>query len=116
MDAVSPLTACGLIAAVLFLVAVFFAFALCRAAGRPAPARQPQPPRAWDFTTEDWVDLPAGAKPGPGQMTPQQIEDADDLDLLYLSRPFDPATDPQWAAGRERLYDAARDHQKGDQA
>lgn len=105
----------GLITAGMFLVAVFFGLALCRAAARTPATEEPRGQRVWDFDAEDWVDLPPGAEPGPKQRTSRQLEDMSGLDLLYLSRAYDPATDPQWAAGRERLFDATRDHQKGDQ-
>jgi hypothetical protein len=112
----STLTAALIVVVLLAAGLLLLALGLCRAAGRSYPAKETHGQRAWDFTTEDWVDFPAGTKPGPDQMTGPQIADADDLDLLYRSRPFDPATDPQWAAGRARLLDAIRDEQKGDQA
>lgn len=63
------------------------------------------------FVSEEWVDLPHGVGPGPKQMTRQQLEAADDLELLWLSRSYKrPAVDPAWAAGLERMWDAARDH------
>ncbi len=101
--------------AALLVFAALLTLGLCRAAGRQAPAKETRG-RVWDFDAEEWVAPPADAEPGPKQMTPQQLEDADDLDLLYLSRAYDPADDPQWAAGRARLLDAIRDDQKGDQA
>lgn len=45
------------------------------------------------------------------------LADADECALTYSLPEFDPATDPQWAAGRARLLDAVRDErQKGEQA
>lgn len=38
------------------------------------------------------------------------LADADECALTYSLPEFDPATDPQWAAGRARLLDAIRDH------
>jgi hypothetical protein len=38
------------------------------------------------------------------------LADADECALTYSLPEFDPATDPQWAAGRARLLDAVRDH------
>jgi hypothetical protein len=90
--------------AVLLVFAALLTLGLCRAAGRPTPAKETRGLRVWDFDAEAWVDLPAGARPGPGQMTSRQIEDADDLELLWLSRPY------VRPAGLERLWDAARDH------
>lgn len=79
---------------------------LLAAAGRPVG-------RVWDFSTEKWVDLPSGTKPGPGQMTSRQIEKTDPLELLYLA----PAYDAELAAGCDRLRAAIRDEQeKGEQA
>jgi hypothetical protein len=101
--------------AVLLVFAALLTLGLCRAAGRPYPAKETRGQRVWDFDAEDWVDLPAGALPGPGQRTVRQLDDMSGLDLLYLSRPFDPATDPQWAAGRARLLNEERNRHQGDQ-
>lgn len=38
------------------------------------------------------------------------LADADECALTYSLPEFDPANDPQWAAGRARLLDAIRDH------
>jgi hypothetical protein len=38
------------------------------------------------------------------------LADADECALTYSLPAYDPATDPQWAAGRARLLDAVRDH------
>ena len=44
------------------------------------------------------------------------LADADECALTYSLPAYDPASDPQWAAGRARLLDAIRDErQKGDQ-
>lgn len=45
-------------------------------------------------------------------LDPDAAREVDDLELLLSL----PAYDPAWDAGRERLWDAARDKQKGDQA
>lgn len=113
----SAVTACWLIAAVLLLVGLLLlAGGLCRVGGMATRAEETRG-RVWDFEEEEWVDPPVDSEPGPKQMTGRQIADADGLDLLYLSRAYDPATDPQWAARRARLLDAVRDErQKGDQA
>lgn len=46
------------------------------------------------------------------------LADADECALTYSLPAYDPASDPQWAAGRARLFDAIHDRhdQKGDQA
>lgn len=38
------------------------------------------------------------------------LADADECALTYSLPAYDPASDPQWAAGRARLLDAVRDH------
>ena len=47
------------------------------------------------------------------------LADADECALTYSLPAYDPASDPQWAAGRARLLDAVRDHRtntpEGDQ-
>lgn len=45
------------------------------------------------------------------------LADADECALTYSLPAYDPASDPQWAAGRARLLAAIRDEQnnKGDQ-
>lgn len=73
----------------------------------------------WDDHANRWITLPPGVKPGPGQYTDREVISLDELTLAWDSEPFDPATDPQWAAARERLYDAVRDNHtntpEGDQ-
>lgn len=96
--------------AALLVFAALLTLGLCRAAGRPYPVKEAPGQRVWDFDAEDWVDLPPGVQPGPKQRTSQQLADMSGLDLLYLSRVYDPASDPQWAAGRARLLGAVRDH------
>jgi hypothetical protein len=45
------------------------------------------------------------------------LADADECALTYSLPAYDPASDPQWAAGRARLLDDISDErQKGDQA
>jgi hypothetical protein len=73
----SAMTACWLTAVVLILVAVFFAFALCQAAGRPYPAKEPWSQRVWDEELGMWIRLPYGAKPGPGQLTESEVNALD---------------------------------------
>lgn len=101
--------AINLAVAGLLVLAALLILGLCRATSREFPAREPLG-RVWDFDTEEWVDPPADGEPGPQQMTGRQIADADDLELLWLSRPYErAAVDPSWASGLERLWDAARD-------
>jgi hypothetical protein len=107
-------TVCWLIAFAL-LAAAFLALGLGRAAGRGSRAEEALG-RVWDFDAEEWVDLPYGAEPGPKQMTRQQIEGADGMELSWLAPAYDPATDPEWAAGRARLLDAIRDEQNKGEA
>lgn len=109
----SPMTACWLIAIVLALVALFLGFALCRiAAGTDAVDESRS--RVWDEVAERWVRLPYGTKPGPGQLTESEVKARDRIQIALNEL----ATDPEFTARRERLYDAVRDHrdQKGDQA
>lgn len=65
----------------------------------------------WDSAAEKWIRLAPGVEPGPGQMTGREVEDADQLELLWLV----PAFDPELAAGRARLQQAIDDDIKGDQ-
>ena len=106
---------------------------LCRRpseAERVDAARKRVGLRVWDMAAEEWVALPPGVGPGPGQLTAREVTDADPLELLYLAPAYDrssaaideglsnlfealgppPAYDPAWAAGLERLWDAVRDH------
>lgn len=64
----------------------------------------------WDDRLNRWITLPPGVRPGPGQHTDREVASLDELTLAWDADPFDPAADPQWAAGRERLFDAIRDH------
>jgi hypothetical protein len=70
----------------------------------------------WDDSVHRWITLPPGVKPGPGQYTDREVASLDELTLAWDAPAFDPATDPQWAAGRARLLAAIRDHKEGDQA
>ena len=104
----STLTAALIVVVLIAAGLLLLALGLCRAAGMASRAEETRG-RVWDFEEEEWIDPPVDSEPGPKQMTGRQIADADGLDLLYLSRAYDPATDPQWAAGRARLLDAIRD-------
>lgn len=73
----------------------------------------------WDDNADvhRWITLPPGVKPGPGQYTDREVASLDQLELAWDAPAYgDTAVDPAWAAGLERLWDAVRDHQKGDQA
>lgn len=87
----------------------------------------------WDTTTHRWVHLPPGVQPGPGQMTNRDIEEADQLELLWLSPAYDEAAaavdeglsrlfeelgpPPTAEEGLAELRQAIRDEQqKGDPA
>lgn len=68
----------------------------------------------WDSAAEKWVTLAPGAEPGPGQMTAREVEEADQLELLYLAPAYG---ETDLNAGCERLWQAVRDEQqKGEQA
>lgn len=69
----------------------------------------------WDDRLNRWITLPPGVKPAPHQYTDREVTSLDELTVAWDAEPFDPATDPQWAAARERMYDAVRDNQNGDQ-
>lgn len=66
-------------------------------------AAQPPAQTVWDYDAQQWVALPAGVRPGPGQFTAAEVAAFDDLVLAWDAPAFDPATDPQWAAARARL-------------
>jgi hypothetical protein len=68
----------------------------------------------WDDDAHCWLTLPAGTPPGPSQYTVRDVAALDDLVLAWESDPFDPATDPQWAAGRARLLADLNDNPQGD--
>ena len=84
---------------------LFLAFALCRIAAGSAAVDESRS-RVWDEAEGRWVRLPYGAKPGPGQLTEAEV---DSLDRFHIALD-DLVTGPQWDAGRERLFDAVRDH------
>jgi hypothetical protein len=115
MGSMSTTTACWLIAAVLFLVGLLLlAFALCRVSAGSAAVDESRS-RVWDTELGRWVRLPYGTKPGPGQLTEAEVDARDRCQLLISELDADPF-DPRWDAGCERLWDAIRDEQKGDQA
>lgn len=105
------------------------AVAMLRVCWKPRPAESRQArfireecaPRVtvWDDHANRWITLPPGVKPGPGQYTDREVVSLDELTLAWDEPAYDPATDPQWAAARERLYDAVRDNHtntpEGDQ-
>lgn len=83
--------------------------------------REPKPTEAerggltvWDFTAEAWVDLPAGASPGPGQMTCREIDEADQLELLWLAPAYGDEGDLDVDTGLRRLRAAMGDEQEGE--
>lgn len=71
----------------------------------------------WDDNTHRWITLPPGVKPSPSQYTDREVVSLDQLELAWGAPAYgEAAVDPAWAAGCERLWDAIRDVQKGDQA
>lgn len=104
--------AINVMVAVLLVFAALLALGLCRAAGRPHPVKEASGRRVWDQELDRWVRLPYGVQPGPCQLTEAEV---DALDRFQVALD-DLVTGPEWDAGRERLFDAVRDHQKGDQA
>lgn len=65
----------------------------------------------WDDHTQRWITLPPGVQPGPGQYTDREVVSLDQLELAWGAPAYGETTvDPAWAAGLERLWDAARDH------
>lgn len=101
----STLTAALIVAGVTTAGLLLLAFALCQISAGSAAVDESRS-RVWDEATERWVRLPYGAKPGPGQLTEAEV---DALDRFQIALD-DPVTGPQWEAGRERLFDAVRDH------
>lgn len=77
----------------------------------PAPSTT-----VWDDDAQQWLTLPPGVQPGPSQYTGEDVAALDRLVLAWDAPAFDPATDPQWAAGRARLLADLNDQQKGEQA
>ncbi len=67
----------------------------------------------WDDHAQQWLTLPPGVQPLLGQYTGADVAALDDLVLAWEADAFDPATDPQWAAGRARLLTDLND-QQGD--
>lgn len=109
--------AINLSVAALLVLAVLLALGLCRAAGRPYPAKETRGQRVWDEAAERWTRLPYGVKPGPGQLTEREVNARDRYQLLISELEADPL-DPKWDAGCARLLAAIRDeqnNQKGDQ-
>lgn len=99
-------TACWLIAAVLFLVGLLLlAGGLCRVGGMASRAEETRG-RVWDTELGRWIRLPYGVQPSPTQLTEAEV---DSLDRFQIALD-DLAGGPQWEAGRERLFDAVRDH------
>lgn len=95
--------------AALLAFAALLTLGLCRAAGRASRAEEAREETAHDV--------------GPDSLRLLQDLDAHlDAHAARLAGLYErlgppaPAMDPQWTAGLERLYDAARDHQNGDQA
>lgn len=101
-------------AAFLILAAVVL-FRLCRTPRatkqqRAAEARKRVGLTVWDFAAEAWVELPVGAEPGAGQMTRRQIDEADQLELLWLAPSY---SGPDLEIGHQRMRAALRDDQQG---
>jgi hypothetical protein len=92
--------------AALLVFAALLTLGLCRAAGRPYPAKETHGQRVWDETANRWITLPYGVQPGPGQLTEAEVNTLDGFQIALA----DLVTGPQWEAGRERLFDAVRDH------
>ena len=69
-----------------------------------------------DQICRDSCRPPVAVPCAPDNEAGVNLADADECALTYSLPEFDPATDPQWAAGRARLSGAIRDEQKGDQA
>lgn len=64
----------------------------------------------WDDRADRWITLPPGVQPGPHQYTDREVVALDQLELAWDAPAYvRPAPDPAWDAGRERLWDAARD-------
>lgn len=64
----------------------------------------------WDDRLNRWITLPPGIKPGPHQYTDREVDALDQLELVWEAPAYvRAAVDPSWAAGLERLWDAARD-------
>jgi hypothetical protein len=106
----AALTAALIVVACLLLLAA----GLGRAAGMASRTEEARG-RVWDERLGRWVRLPYGTKPCPGQLTEAEVDARDRCQLLISELDADPF-DPRWDAGCERLWDAIRDEQKGDQA
>lgn len=87
----------------LLLLAAALLLGMCRNAARGDRATPPPLQQVWDDAREEWILLPPGDEPGPGQFTPEQVAEIDGLTVALAAPAFDPATDPQWAAARARL-------------
>jgi hypothetical protein len=70
--------------------------------------------QVWDDDAHCWLTLPDGTLPGPSQYTVRDVAALDDLVLAWQAPAFDPATDPQWAAGRARLLADLNNDQQGE--
>ncbi|WP_405960759.1 hypothetical protein OG235_27730 [Streptomyces sp. NBC_00024] len=98
----------AIVAVVVTAVVVFYRLHHTRRpseAQRVAAARRRVGLTVWDFAAEKWIELAPGVKPGDRQMTARDIDEADPLELLYLSNAYDP--------GIARLRQAIRDEQHG---
>jgi hypothetical protein len=70
----------------------------------------------WDDNAGCWLTLAPGVQPAECQYTEHEVAVLDALVCAWESDAFDPATDPQWAAGRARLLAALNnDDQQGEQ-
>lgn len=95
----STVTACWIIAAVLFPGGLLLALGLCRAAGRASRAEEAREDTVHDVGPDALLLL-------------QDLDahlDAHAAQLAGLYERLGPP-DPAWAAGLERLWDAVRDH------
>lgn len=102
----SSLAAALIVAGVIAAGLLLLALGLCRAAGRPSPVKETRGQRVWDEAAEQWIRLPYGVLPGPGQLTEVEVRALDRFQVALN----DLTTSPEWAVGRERLFDAVRDH------
>jgi len=67
---------------------------LCRTAASADRNAEAHQPRVWDNTAGEWVHVPSGTQPGAGQLTVDEVADADPLELLLEAPAYDGPRQP----------------------
>jgi hypothetical protein len=91
---VSTAAAANTTIAIVFLALGLLVVGLCRASARADHSAEAHRPRVWDNTNGEWVHVPPGAQPGSGQLTVDEVTEADPLELLLEAPAYEGPRQP----------------------